>query len=719
VSQRYGSAAGTWDFIAGLNWAVELSISNARNMLSTILLASIAIFGVSGFPTAGRYAKRYGNINLDVKLSIADGLLTAPTDGRIVLMFAPNGTDPLEDTDVTSSPNLIFGKNVYQLGNNDTVIFSGGSNISTDTSVYGWPNISIDDIPAGTYSVQAFLTKYETVTRSDGSTVSVHFPCGDGQPNVNGFGSLVTTAVDLEVSGMKQTLELTFDNTTAIDDFTGNEIGGCNQGNYNDTENLKHIKIRSEKLSAFWGRDMYVGANIVLPAGYDANDTSTRYPVIYSQGHWAGGNGPLRYSTSKPFRDAWNNGTIPATNTTAARPAPKLILIAFRHEAPYYDDSYAVNTANLGPYGDAINDELIPYLEATFNTIPVPYARIQEGGSTGGWESIANAIYRPDLFGACFSSYPDSLSFYRHQDIELYTAANAYVRADGSFVPSIRTFENDTEVLLSTVANENHWELTFGTSSRSANQWDIWNAVFGVQGYNNYPLEPWDKVTGKIYHDAVELWKPFDLTEYIISNWNNSLNLGKVLAGRLNVYVGTHDDYFLNEGVLEFQKRTDAVGGSGWANVTVLEGKPHGGNYQLRETWDYLELVYSWIQNHGPNGILPLSANVTSPSSRGNKWDEVIAQGGHQAAVARQAAPEITVGYGGQVQASVGRWDPGVKLTAQWIVEGQADSEPFTVQQGDVLTYSAKGKCELQIWVTGVKRGYVTETRRSGTITVG
>lgn len=688
-------------------------------MLSTIVLVSIAILGASGFPTAGRYAKRYGNTNLSVKLSVADGLLTSPTDGRIVLMFAPNGTDPLDDTDVTSSPDLIFGKNVYQFRSNDTVIFSGGSNITTDVSVYGWPNLSVDDVPAGTYSVQAFLTKYETVTRSDGSTVSVHFPCGDGQPNVNGFGSLITTAVDLEVSGGAQILELTFNNTTAVDDFTGKEIGGCNQGNYNDTTNLKHVKLRSEKLSAFWGRDMYVGANIVLPAGYNANDTSTRYPVIYSQNHWAAGNGPLRYSTSKPFRDAWNNGTIPSTNTTAARPAPKLILIAFRHEAPYYDDSYAVNTANLGPYGDAINDELIPYLEATFNTVPAPYGRIQEGGSTGGWESIASVIYRPDLFGACFSSYPDSLSFYRHQDIELYTAANAYVRADGSFVPSIRTFENDTEVILATVANENHWELTFGTSSRSANQWDIWNAVFGVQGYNNYPLEPWDKVTGEIYHDAVELWKPFDLTDYIISNWNNSKNLGETLAGRLYVYVGTHDDYFLNEGVLEFQKRTDAIGGAGWANVTVLEGKPHGGNYQSRETWDYLELVYSWIQDHGPDGTSPISANVTSSSTRGNQWDEVIAKGGRQAAIARQASPEITLGYGGQIQATVGRWDPGVKLTAQWVVEGQADCEPFDVKQSDVLTYSAKAKCELQLWVTGMKRGYVTETRRSGHVTVG
>ncbi|KAH7076376.1 Alpha/Beta hydrolase protein [Paraphoma chrysanthemicola] len=690
-------------------------------MHQSIFLVSLAISSAFGFPTNGNQVKRNGN-SLQVKLSITDGLIMAPLDGRIVLVFAPNGTDPLEDTDVTSSPNGIFGLNVFNFGANHSVTLSGGSNSSTETGVYGWPNVTLNDIPAGTYSVQAFLNPYETVTRSDGSTVSVHFPCGDGSPNVDTFGSLVTEATDLEVLGGSQTLELTFSNITAVEDFSGSENGGCSQGNYEDTANLKYIKIRSEKLSEFWGRDMYVGANVLLPAGYNANDTATRYPVIYSQGHWPGSQGAFRYPTAN-FSKAWDAGIILGTNTTSERATPKLILVTFRHETPFYDDSYAVNTANLGPYGDAINDELLPYLESKFNTIPAPYARIQEGGSTGGWESIANLIYRPDLFGACFSSYPDSLDFHRHQDIELYTASNAYQRADGSFVPSIRTYENDTEIILASVALENHWELTFGTASRSANQWDIWNAVFGIQGYNNYPLEPWDKVSGEIYPDAVAAWKPFDLADYIVSNFNNSLNLGKVLAGRVHVYVGTHDDYFLNEGVAEFQKRTDAVGGDGWANVTFLEGKPHGGNYQAREIWNYLEFLEDWITQHGPAGNKTIGKDVTSPASRGNKWDDVLARGGRAAAIKRQSPPSINAGYGVQVgtdvTASVGRWDPGVVLEAHWVVDGKPACDKFAVKQGQEIKYKPAKKGTLELWVEGRKRNYVTETRRSNEVFVG
>jgi hypothetical protein len=691
-------------------------------MLNTLLLAAGAALCASAAPTSGHYAKRALPSGLSIKLSVAEGILTAPTDGRIVLMFAPNGTDPLDDTDVTSSPNNIYGKNVYKFGPNDTVIFSGGSNSSDEDSVYGWPNVTLDDVLAGTYRVQAFLNKYETVTRSDGSTVSVHFPCGDGSPNVNTFGSLVTTAVDLELSGSTQTLELKFDNVTAVEPSTGREIGGCNQGNYEDTENLKYVKIRSAKLSQFWGRDMYVGANVLLPAGYNSNDTTTRYPVIYSQGHWSADQGAFRYP-SAAYSKAWDNGTIPATNTTAARPAPRLIMVTFRHEAPFYDDSYAVNTANLGPYGDAINDELIPYLDEKFNTIAAPYARIQEGGSTGGWESAASLIYRPDLFGFCFSSYPDSLDFHRHQDIELYSASNAYRRADGSFVPSIRTFINGTEVVQATVAFENHWELTFGTASRSSNQWDIWNAVFGVQGYNNYPLEPWDKITGEIYPEAVEFWKPYDLSNYITSNWNNSRALGKNLAGRVFVYVGTWDNYYLNEGVQEFQKRTDAAGGPGWANITILQDKPHGGNYQTREIWNYLEFLEEWIVDHGPNGTQPLDDSAVAPSTRGNMWDEVIQRGGRAAAVARQSAPAITevssdVKIGSKVVASVGTWDPGMKLEAQWIVDGKPACETFTVMKGGKIEYTPQEAGKLQLSVTGSKRNYVTETRWSNGVDV-
>ncbi|EFQ94792.1 hypothetical protein PTT_07417 [Pyrenophora teres f. teres 0-1] len=142
---------------------------------------------------------------------------------------------------------------------------------------------------------------------------------------------------------------------------------------------------------------------------------------------------------------------------------------------------------------------------------------------------------------------------------------------------------------------ENHWELTFGTSGRSALQTDVWFAVFSVQGLNGYPLAAWDKITGEIYPDVVELWKPMDLTHHILSNWNSKLNLGEVLRGRIHVYVGGVDSYYLDEGVEQFRMRVTEKGGPEWANVTVLPGEAHGGVYNLLPKWTYLDLLLQWV----------------------------------------------------------------------------------------------------------------------------
>lgn len=262
---------------------------------------------------------------------------------------------------------------------------------------------------------------------------------------------------------------------------------------------------------------------------------------------------------------------------------------------------------------------------------------------------------------------------------------------------------------------ENHWELTFGTSSRSFLQWDVWNAVFGVQGYNNYPLEPWDKVTGEIYHDAVEYWKPMDLSNYITSNWDNEKNLGEVLRNRIYLYVGTLDNYYLNEGVMKFEQNVNGMGGPGWANVTILPGEQHGGVYQLRDPFNYLELLQRWVTDHAPDGATPLRPQDVATSARGNYFADVIAYGGRAAAVARQASP-ILMSNGSAVTASVGRWDPGVSLEALWMINGTAKGAPFGVDQGQTLSYSLPQGSTLQLYIEGSKRGYQTETRQSNVI---
>ena len=99
---------------------------------------------------------------------------------------------------------------------------------------------------------------------------------------------------------------------------------------------------------------------------------------------------------------------------------PRFLVIEIQHANPYYDDSYAVNSANLGPYGDAINKELIPYIEKKFRGLGTGWARFTYGGSTGGWEALATQVFYPDMYNGAFAACPDPIDFRAYTVINLY-----------------------------------------------------------------------------------------------------------------------------------------------------------------------------------------------------------------------------------------------------------------------------------------------------------
>jgi hypothetical protein len=217
-----------------------------------------------------------------------------------------------------------------------------------------------------------------------------------------------------------------------------------------------------------------------------------------------------------------------------------------------------------------------------------------------------------------------------------------------------------------------------------------------------------------------------DLVYHIVSHWSTSKHLGEVLRDGIHISVGTWDDYFLNEGVAELKNRVEALGGSGWAETSILPEKTHGGFYGGMEVWDYLELVRRWVDDHAPDGPKPLHANLTSTLARGNVRKEVINRGGHQAALARQSDPVIKIT--GDVVGSVGRWDPGMKLVARWVINNRPSERLgctlFNVTQGDTVHYRSQSvkrtshRDQIQLWVTGRKMVYVAETRMSNRITI-
>lgn len=557
----------------------------ARTLIA--VSASAAMLAGAGLPLTS-FAQHPKPVS--VRVILDSGTTQQALDGRAYVLVAKpsdlDGDEPRDHIDVVDGIPL-WGKDVTGLRPGAATTLQNGTTDGTGT--YGYPLTSMSDLPKGTYVVQAFFNVYTTVHRSDGSTVSVHFPCGDGanlwQSPGNLYSKPVTVAFD-PARGGKLDLRLTESIAPAQPVPAG---GTCQQGNPATTPQVKHVKIRSALLSTYWGRDTYIAADVLLPKGYDdPANASVRYPMEVNEGHY-----PRR--NPHGFQDDLSNAFSQWWMSDAA---PRFLSVQLRTENPFYDDSYGVNSRNLGPYGDAINTELLPTIDAQFRSIGKSYGRVLTGGSTGGWISLANQLFYPDTYGGVWSGYPDSLDFHAHQVINVYDDPNAYYN-EHSWVrverPAAREISGD---IIWTTAQENHWELAMGTHGRSMGQWDVWDAVYGPQGADGYPAAPWDKVTGVIDHSVTDAWRPFDLTDYVQKNWST---LGPKVTGKMHVYVGDADTYFLNNGVNLFDAAVSKLSAPA-ADAQFVYGRnqPHG--WSPWTTPELFGIMASYIDQHSPDG---------------------------------------------------------------------------------------------------------------------
>ena len=337
-----------------------------------------------------------------------------------------------------------------------------------------------------------------------------------------------------------------------------------------DTKYIKHVKIQSKRLTKFWGRPMYLGACVLLPEGFNEHP-GARFPLIINHGHCPYTFGGFREIPPDPdlkpdYSERFNvHGYNKIMQEYAykfykdwtSKDFPRFVIIEVQHANPYYDDSYAVNSANLGPYGDAITYELIPFVEKKFRCLGKGWARFLYGGSTGGWESLAVQVFYPDEYNGCFAACPDPIDFRAYGLVNIYKDKNAYYY-EGQW-RKIKRPENRNYLgeIRETLEETNHRELVLGTNGRSGAQWDIWQAVFGPVGGNGYPKPIWDKLTGEIDPTVSQYWREnYDLSYILKRDWKK---LGPKLKGKIHIYCGDMDNFYLNNAVYlieEFLKST-------------------------------------------------------------------------------------------------------------------------------------------------------------------
>jgi len=481
-----------------------------------------------------------------------EALKKGPLDGRLLLMISSNDKEEPR-FQINDSPNteLVFGIDLDD--------WMPGRPALIDGSVLGYPLASLRQVPPGEYNVQALLHVYETFHRADGQVVKLPMDRGEGQQWNRAPGNLYSTPrkmrIDTDRAG---TLSLVLDQVIRPIEPP------------QDTRYIKHVRIQSELLTKFWGRPMHLGAHVLLPQGFDEHPDA-RYPLAVVHGHFPSDLSGFRETPPDPdlVPERSERFNIDGYNRIEQEHAyqfyqdwiapkfPRVLVIEIQHANPYYDDSYAVNSANLGPYGDAINRELIPYIERKFRGIGQGWARFTYGGSTGGWEALASQVFYPDLYNGCWAACPDPIDFRAYTVVNIYEDKNAYYVGDRWKRIPRPGARNYLGHLSSTLEQMNLRELVLGTRSRSGEQWDIWEAVFSPAGPDGYPKRIWDKRTGEIDRSVAEYWREhYDLRHIMERDWKA---LGPKLQGKVHIYCGDMDSFYLNNAVYlteEFLKNT-------------------------------------------------------------------------------------------------------------------------------------------------------------------
>jgi hypothetical protein len=437
---------------------------------------------------------------LRFEVTVGRGLLAAPQDGRVLVVLGRRGVvEPRHSIGET-------GMNMPPVLGQDATAFGPGKTVVLDRRSAIFPIADLSRLLAGEYYVQAVFD-YNRDLRL---------------PNApeNLVSAVTKVALDPARGGVVK-LELT--RKLPPDEPP------------KGTEQVKLIKLRSEKLSKFHGRPMYLRASVILPAGH-AKEKDRKYPLRVVIGGYGS-----RYTSALgmmhplgEFSQEWNSES-----------APRMILLHLDGAGPY-GDPYQVNSANNGPYGDAITQELIPYVEKTYRGIGQGYARVLEGASTGGWVSLALQIMYPDFFNGTWSHCPDPVDFRAFELINIYKDDNAYVNRFGFERPAAREINGETRY---TMRHEIQREIVIGRGDRwtlSGKDWGAWNAVFGPRGADGLPAPLWDGKTGKIDRKVTEHWQQYDLR---LRLQKYAAVLAPKLRGKLRIWVGDADDYFLNNAV--------------------------------------------------------------------------------------------------------------------------------------------------------------------------
>jgi len=474
-----------------------------------------------------------------------------PITGRLFVMISHRNEPEVRLQSTWFNSPEIIAIDVHQLMPGEVAV--------VDAKPLGTPLASLKDLPAGDYYVQAVLNLYTEFHRADGHVIWAHLDQGEGQQFNKSPGNLYTKVRKLHL-GPSGTVKLSL--TEVIPPIPPAA----------DTEWVKHLRIQSKLLSRFWGHPIYLGAVVLLPRDYDSQ-ADARYPAIYYQ--------PEHFRAFAPF--GFTSDPDPAHEDANAKADhegeentesgyefyqswrsdgfPRMVAASLQTTTPLSDWSGGVDSANNGPYGQAIVTELIPAIEERFRIVRKPYARVLVGKDSGGRAALALQLQHADFFGGAWIIHPWPFNFQRFSSLNIYDNDNAF-RIKPQDIPGFSTitewlpveryiYRTTADVPLVTFRQLSQHDAVMAGMA-AGDPIGAEDVISGPVGADGYPKRLWDRTTGKIDREVAGYWREHgDLAYYAQKSWST---IGPDLVGKLHIYVGDRDEFYRNEGVRLFEQ---------------------------------------------------------------------------------------------------------------------------------------------------------------------
>lgn len=578
--------------------AVPTGLRAALSLLAlAVAIAALAVASPVAAPLAAQGAADGAEAGLRFEVTYPAELREGPLTGRLFLAITPEGDPEPRIAAYNAARRRVSTTPFFAT---DLEGWEAGEAAVIDGSTDGFPLESLDGLEPGTYHVQAVLHVYTRFERSDGHVIWAPMDQWEGQRWAFSPGNLVSEPRQIELDpaeGGTVSLRL----ARALPPIDVPE----------DTEWVKRLKFESPMLSEFWGHPIYLGATVLLPEGYHEHP-DRRYPVVYVQGHFSL-EPPFGFSPEPlPSSDLFSEMKEEAAGVEEdghtfyrswiADGFPRVIAVTFQHPTPYFDDSYAVNSANNGPYGDALLQELVPRVESEFRAIGEPWARVLTGGSTGGWESLALQLKHPRFFGGTWTFFPDPVDFRRYQLIDIYEEESAFLVPGAGYGDPERMFQRTPDGQpVATVRQISRLEAAQGSRGRSGAQIDAWNAAYGPVGEDGYPERLWDLETGEIDRGVARYMRDngYDLRHYVEENW---AEIGPDLVGKIRIYNPEMDHFYLPLAVYLMEDFLESTTDPHYDGA-VIHGRPMKGHgWQPMTNADMIREMSRHMAERAPEG---------------------------------------------------------------------------------------------------------------------